>query len=165
MLKYVKGDLFREICGIKHNIIIPHVCNDIGAFSSGFVIPLSEHFPKAKERYLSEKNRNLGDVQFIKEDNIVIANMIAQKGLINSLNPKPIKYLSLIKCMEAVKFMCLTRHIDEIHAPAFGSLRSGGHWPFIHELIEELWSNVNVTIYYLDDNQKSQLETPLKFKI
>lgn len=164
MLKYVKGDLFREIEKINNPILIAHISNDIRAWGSGFVIPLGDRFPKARERYLKEPKLTLGDTQFIETCGVVVANMIAQRGIIQK-GLKPIKYAALVKCLNTVGFFCRTRHVDEIHAPAFGSLRSGGHWPFIHELIEEIWCDINVTIYYLDDNQKSQLETPLKFKI
>lgn len=166
-IRYIKGDLFLGIKRTKNSIVIPHVCNNIGVFNSGFVVPLSKHFPQARIRYLSEKKLDLGSTQFINCDNICIANMIAQNGIMSAYNEIPIKYSALTKCMESIRFMCDTRHINEIHAPAFGSMRSGGHWPFIHKLIEEIWNikNLTVNIYYLDDNQKTELENPFLLKI
>lgn len=164
-IKYVKGDLFKYIRLNNNQKLICHICNNIKSWGSGFVIPLGEHFPQARIRYLTESKLNLGDTQFINCDNICIANMIAQKGIISEYNRTPIKYTALAKCMDTIRFMCQTRHIDEIHAPAFGSLRSGGHWPFIHKLIEEIWTNITVNIYYLDDNQKKDLEKPFLLEI
>jgi hypothetical protein len=160
MITYIKGDLFNYLYKDKSNKMICHIVNDLKAWGSGFVIPLGEKFPRARESYLKQDVLKLGSCQFIEYDNIYIMNMVAQHGIISSNNLKPIRYRALVECMSNVLFACQTRHIDEIHAPAFGSCRSGGNWAFISELIEEIWcqNNLRVNIYYLDDNQKVELK-------
>src|SRR5690606_12743464 len=53
MIQYEKGDLFEKIKihqKDKH-ICIPHVCNDIGAWGSGFVVALSKFSRAPEEKY------------------------------------------------------------------------------------------------------------------
>lgn len=158
-IKYIKDDLFLAIKRINKRVLISHVCNDVRAFNSGFVVPLSRHFPKSREAYLAEPKLELGTTQFVEEDGVYIANMIAQSSIMSQYNLKPLRYEALIKCMRDVYSFVQNRGL-EIHAPAFGSCRSGGNWAFISELIEEIWcqNNLRVNIYYLDDNQKAELK-------
>lgn len=79
-----------------------------------------------------------------------VANMVAQHGTISPANLKPIKYRALANCMHEVAWFI--KHSDEevkIHAPLFGSALAGGNWDFIEELIQEIWSPFDVTIYQL----------------
>jgi hypothetical protein len=52
--KYVVGDLF----GLMPNYgpetqtpLIPHICNDLGGWGSGFVVPLGKRYPEAEAAY------------------------------------------------------------------------------------------------------------------
>jgi hypothetical protein len=170
-INYVVGDLF-QLLPYENGFtkFIPHVCNDEQVWSSGFVLPLMEKWPKALEAHYSEPTLFLGDTQFVKvQDNeilgsgfygdIFVCNMIAQKGTIRT-QEKPIKYASLIRCMEKVKdvaniIQLKTNTTSEIHAPMFASRRACGNWSFVEELILELWSSydIPVTIYKYDENE------------
>lgn len=159
MINYINGDLFDQP-KLSGNIIIPHIVNNIGAWGSGFVIPLGEAHPIAKEAYLNDyrayKNAKLpmlGVCRVVNCDHgIYVANMCAQTGIMShstgdrlSVNHKPIRYAALIKCMQ--KVAGAAHYLDaSIVAPKFGSDRAGGTWEFIEELIEEIWCNVKVTI-------------------
>lgn len=188
-MKYIVGNLFDHIhqaldeklnafrpeATVK-GIIIPHVCNDIGGWGSGFVVPLGNTFPASKENYhewhdnnsdplnlqqgiLSSHKFELGKMQFVPvQDKIWVANMIAQTDLISEDNLKPLKYYALVKCLEAVRKMALRLsgpdrtdpNNVQIHAPKFGSDRAGGDWNVIEELITDIWAGINVTIYSLE---------------
>lgn len=124
----------------------------MGVFGSGFVIGLKNKYPNVEEMYKKWYDTYcLGEVQYVRAcDNVIVANMFAQdgiggmsKGHYNKV-VKPIKYKSLVYCMDDLKLVCPDY---EIVAPKFGSLRSGGTWSFIEELIEEIWGDFNVTIY------------------
>lgn len=155
MIKYVQGDLFADIDNLSKNkkVIIPHIVNNLGIMGSGFVVGLKKKYPRAEEQYLKwYKQFGLGLVQLVGiSENVVVANMFAQDGIGGmskgnfSRVTKPIKYTALIKCMETLSD-CINDD-TEIVAPKFGSLRSGGTWEFIEELIEEIWADFNVTIY------------------
>jgi hypothetical protein len=154
MIKYVKGDCI-AIAKEKESVIIPHIVNNIGAFGSGFVLALSREWPLSLgERSPEFVYRNskciLGQTPIChavidKRIKITIANMCAQDGIMSKVNPKPIKYTSLIKCMSLVGTLAID-YKAEIVCPKFGSDRAGGNWNFIEELIEEIWQDIDVTV-------------------
>lgn len=167
----VKGNIFEQSLNrvnskklstnIGSSVVIPHVCNNVNGFGSGFAGSVAETYPIVKENFhLLGKNAVLGYVQFVvvKEDpstknKLVFANMIAQNGIVSYDNPRPLHYPSLVKCMERVKQYCfdLSKINDnnpvEIHAPKFGSGLAGGNWYFISDLINDIWYDLNVYIY------------------
>ena len=163
MLKNKKGDLFKLYGGQDGTAvkIIPHVCNDLGIAGAGFIVPLYNLFPKAKQDYQEYvdfqnkapiDNALLGETVFTKiPPKVIVANMIAQKGI--GRNDKPIRYAALAKCMESVRKTAeMVREKGgkvEIHAPKFGSGLAGGKWELIEELINEIWNELEVTVYEL----------------
>jgi len=85
ILKNVEGDATspqttheKEVC------IIPHVCNDLGAWGAGFVLALSRKWKDPEEIYKAYCHTNtnlLGRVCYAKMSNfLVVANMIGQHG-------------------------------------------------------------------------------------
>ena len=167
MIQYKNGDLFEYISD-KHldpsvNIIIPHITNDIGAWGSGFVVPLGKQYPKAQDSYIKSyvdhDNANipmLGNCQIVDCGcNTYVANMCAQTGILghstgdrNMVNMKPIRYAALVDCMRNVASFA-DANSCQIHCPKFGSDRAGGNWYFIEELIQEIWEQFSVTVYIL----------------
>lgn len=177
-ITYKKGDLFTML-PTTSTVVIPHVCNNIGGWGSGFVVAVSNQWPKECKFASPEfqyrawfsqgewpvKNMatlpyedpilpasfRLGEVQFAKtgSNNVTVANMIAQNGTVSKQNPKPIKYAALVSCMKKVADHC--DGLRQIHAPKFGSALAGGNWEFIEELIDELWCarGLDVTVYEL----------------
>ncbi len=149
MITYIKGDVTNPF-ETQPNVIkiIPHVCNDMVVIGSGVALGLARKWPKVKQQ---NKSTTLGECEFIiVEIDKVVVNMISQHQTIRE-NPKPIRYTALVKCMIAVRdyVKTLQKYGDkvEIHAPKFGSLRSGGTWEFIEELINEIWQDTPVYIY------------------
>lgn len=155
MINYIQGDLFQHI---KPNIIIAHVCNNLGGFGKGFVVPLSKRYPFAKVAYLAWSRGGLatnlpfrlGETQWVhvdKGNDIWVANMVAQEGF---EPPRPLRYKYLIKCMQNVADLALDKE-KEILAPMFGSGLAGGNWEIIEELIDGLWvdKGIKVTIFQL----------------
>lgn len=144
-------------------IIVPHVCNNINAFGAGFAGDVSSRYPEVKENYhLLGSNMKLGHTQFIsvKKDKtylheIIVANMIAQNGTIHKKNPRPLNYAALMQCMLSVRHYANQLLKDkeknrvEIHAPKFGSGLAGGNWDFIESIIQDIWTDMYVTIYSL----------------
>ena len=162
-INYVKGDIFEHLPE-DVPIIIPHICNDEGKFGKGFVVPLAERFPRCKEEYLRWcQNKfdvertilfGLSKVQFVHVgQNVTVANMIAQKGLISEDNPTPIKYAALTGAMGSVGYACSLIPDCQIHTVKFGSGLAGGNWDYIEYMIKELWvdSGFSVTVYHLED--------------
>jgi hypothetical protein len=148
----------------SHTIIIPHVCNNVDVFGAGFAKAVSDRYPIVKENYhLIGPNflkNNLGYVQFVtaptkhKNHKLVFANMIAQNGLINRSNQRPLNYGALTIAMYRVKNFIKQAQTEsdksdkiEIHAPRFGAGLSGGKWEFIQDLVKDIWTGVPVYIY------------------
>lgn len=152
-IKYIEGDLFK---GDLTNSVIAHVCNDKGAFGSGFVVPLANRFPLAKERYFNWYRQGheeysesfvLGNTQFvIVDDRVVVAQMIAQ----TLGGHRPLYYNHLSKCMDAVAEYAIETDA-RIVAPLFGAGLACGNWNIIESLIEDSWSRrgIETNIYFL----------------
>ena len=143
MFQYVQGDLFDT--NFDHgNHIIAHVTNNIGKWGAGFVIPLGKKYPEARNQYIIN-NQYIGKTQFVDiNKHLIIANMCAQ----TLGGPRPLYYNELVYCMEDIINKLNTRDIF-IHAPLFGAGLAGGNWFFIHELIKDIWTNINVRIYWM----------------
>jgi len=183
--KYVVGNLF----GLMPDhgpetqtppVVIPHICNDLGGWGSGFVVPLAKIYPEAEYRYRQWHSHRfdssagpwsnyfeLGNVQIVicggtladgTRKQAIIANMIAQHGTVtrpmdDDPNRPPVRYTALASCMSKVAdYITHLPQGTSIHAPKFGAGLAGGNWDFIEELIREEWLDrgIPVTIYSLD---------------
>lgn len=174
-LTYVKGNvcepqplkthlpyLFDE--GEKEIAIIPHCCNDIGVMGAGVALALKKkwgaveyYYQRMAQSYPNGHKDCLGKVSLANPDtetyNVIVANMIAQRGVVSADNPKPIKYAALVKCMEELVDLLGVIDLKDkkpvLHCPKFGSDLAGGKWEFIEELIKEIWvdAGYNVIIY------------------
>jgi len=149
MIKYVHGDLFEGIKG-KTNILIPHIVNNIGVFGGGFTAPLAKHFPQAREQYLKWYTQyGLGRCQFINIDIGYVMNMYGQHNVgRNSDGRPPIRYAALASAMNTIHQLYFKNKYT-IHTVKFGSGLACGNWDFIETLINEIWHDFDVTIYYL----------------
>lgn len=177
---YVEGDLFNKIAAIeKGTVLVPHVCNNAGAWGAGFVVPLGKLYPSTRTCYFDwydgkhgihleagyygdDKKLVSGVPRFmlgatqeivaheIGEKRVVVFNMIAQAGIGGK---RPLRYDALAKCMGHVVEACDKCKEPSIHAPLFGAGLAGGNWDFIAALIEDTWlsRDIPVTIYYLKD--------------
>lgn len=162
-------DCIKQRVDSKHQgstVIVPHVCNNVDLFGAGFAAQVATQYPEVKSNYhLLGKTflkSNLGHDQFIPvyEDKqyrhkIIFVNMIAQQGIKNANNLRPLNYAALCRSMIGVSqfiqaktgFINKTEKV-EIHAPKFGSGLAGGNWNFISELINDIWGKYPVYIYH-----------------
>jgi O-acetyl-ADP-ribose deacetylase (regulator of RNase III) len=148
-IQYVKGDATQPQG--DGNKIICHICNDIGAWGAGFVLAISKKWYAPELAYRRKKEFVLGTVDFIRvEDDIIVANMIAQHGVGRDINGNPpINYGAVRLALNTVnQHAKLTG--SSIHAPMFGAGLSGGDWKVIEQIIKDVMS-VPVTIYVLDE--------------
>ncbi len=164
-LTIVEGDATEPQTTTPNEIVlIAHMCNDANIWGGGFVIALSKkwYLPEQKYRNFCIDNKDfpiLGKVCYAKiNDHLAVVNMIAQHSIVSEDNPIPIKYQALANCMfDVVGYVKMveskTGNPVVIHAPKFGSLRGGGDWNFILELIREIWleAGVNCVIYEFEE--------------
>jgi hypothetical protein len=148
------------------SIVVPHVCNNIDLFGAGFAEAVANRYPEVKANYhllgQSFLRNNLGHVQFIEVmhnkkygHKLVFANMIAQNGVRNKSNFRPLNYIALAKSMHSVAIYIKGMAASNkdyaskwtIHCPKFGSGLAGGNWNFISDMIADAWRDTPVYVY------------------
>jgi O-acetyl-ADP-ribose deacetylase (regulator of RNase III) len=132
-LFHVVGDATQPV---KSPAIIAHVCNTVRAWGAGFVIPLGNAYPQAKQAYLamSDADMQLGRTQFVEVGEVTVANMIAQKGIRPSKDGIPLRYAALHACLEEVQKRALEKGCT-VSMPRIGAKRGGGDWNVIKAII------------------------------
>ena len=129
-IKYQTGDA-TDPTG-KGNKIIVHICNDIGAWGKGFVMALSRKWSEPetafRKWYKDGKGFELGAVQFVQvENDLFIANIIGQRGIISIDSRPPIRYEAVEKGLIKVAVKAADLGAS-IHMPRIGSGLAGGKW-------------------------------------
>lgn len=161
MIKYIVGSAVEPVNTGKTNVIM-HCCNDIGVWGAGFVLAISEKWPEPEQAYRlwaeSKWNFELGRCQLVQvEDSTYVANLIGQRG-VGFKNGPPIRYEFLKLAMKEIRGKIASRFrlnllSDSnfaIHAPRLGCGLAGGNWTCIEEIINEVFSDVDVYIYDLE---------------
>lgn len=152
---YICGDATEPNgCG-NCNKIIAHVCNNKGGWGKGFVLALSKKWEKPEKNYrklAKTHDLQLGTVQFVKVENqIIVANMIAQNGFKSQFNPTPLSYAALKKCLQAVSETA-QRVNATVHMPKIGCGLGGGDWDAVEQMINYTLCDKGVDVYvYLYD--------------
>jgi len=145
-ITYVQGDATSPVGeGCK---IIAHVCNDVGRWGKGFVMAISHKWSQPRWVYLSKQRLILGSVQFVEvvSGEVVVANMIAQRGLRPFGDIPPIRYEALESALLSVDIKA-SRIGATVHMPRIGCGLAGGDWGKVEKLIQE---NVLVDVVVYD---------------
>lgn len=150
--------------------VLCHIVNNVNMWGSGVVIAISNKWPHVKKEYSKWFNYTffgdkfysnvycsllkyeLGEVQFVEaEQDWIVANMMAQKTSFYIGNKEfiPLRYEALEECMYRVAEFCKQNNA-RIVCPEFGSLRAGGDWNRILQMIKDIWDKeygLDITIY------------------
>lgn len=135
------------------NKIVAHICNDIGLWGSGFVMAVSGRWPYVKNEYVNWARGNkqpfqLGQVQFVPvTEEITVANMIGQRGVVSEDNPKPLNVYWLRWALQRLNDFAMENNAT-VHMPRIGCGLAGGKWNEILPLIKT-YLEVDVTVYDL----------------
>lgn len=151
LIEYVTGDATKPVGdGPK---IIAHVVNNLGLWGAGFVLAVSRRWRQPETSYLAWRagrdNFELGQVQFVMvEENLWVANMIAQSGIRNGGNTVPLSYCDLQACLREVARFAKSRGAS-VHAPRIGCGLGGGKWATVERIIKEelISQGISTTIY------------------
>ena len=138
-VKYVIGDATRpQGDGTK---IICHICNNIGAWGAGFVLAVSKRWDEPEESYrdMNPEDRKLGSVMVIPvEDDILVANIIAQQGIYpDDSGLPPIRYTAVRAALTAVNDLAVKINAT-LHMPRIGCGLAGGRWEDIEKIIKDV---------------------------
>ncbi len=145
-IKYIIGDATNPVG--EGNKIIPHIVNNENKWGAGFVIALSKKWEQPEIAYRMQKDYTLGNVHFVRvENDIIVANMVAQEGVMHLNGKPPIRYDALKSALVKVNQMAIETN-SSIHCPRFGAGLSGGDWNIIEQLIKDTIV-VPVTVYDL----------------
>jgi hypothetical protein len=150
MITYIKGDATQPIDIVEGNKIIPHICNNIGGWGAGFVLALSKRWPQPEQRYKAawqSGKAELGSTHLVRvEDDIWVANMVAQRGIRGPKNPKPIQYRALKKTLRMVAHHARSLKAT-VHMPLLGAGLSGGDWDVIEDIVEQTLCRQGIVVY------------------
>lgn len=143
-IHYIYGDATDPI---KKPAVIAHVVNSIGAWGRGFVLSLSardrtpemEYQKWFKTRKLSSGTPfQLGEIQIVPyTPEVLVANMIAQKGIKRNNSKPPIRYDALEKCLTKLYAFMAKNPEYTVHAPLFGAGLAGGNWNKIEGILQK----------------------------
>jgi hypothetical protein len=147
-----------------NSVIILNICNNMNTFGAGFNKIIAESFPLAKENYHligpSKLKMSLGYTQFIKakhnpkyKNNIIVANMICQTGIISNHNTRPFNYFFFGNCLSKVQNFIKNYNSENetrvhLYSPKFHMGISGCNWSFVQELFLDIIKKPTYTEVY-----------------
>lgn len=174
-IHYVTGNAVTDPIAhatVNNPAIIAHICNNCGTWGAGFVLPLAEAFPNARQAYLDwhgaqRRSRGdgtpfaLGQIQLVTTDkrHLHVVNMIAQDNT-RKKGTVLVDYDALGKCL--LRLGGFAQAINaSVHMPRIGCGIGGGDWTEVEKLVQRhLVENfVDVWVYDLPKKLSSHLDT------
>jgi O-acetyl-ADP-ribose deacetylase (regulator of RNase III) len=172
-IHYTRGDATAPRCNEEQAssaAIIAHICNDVGGWGKGFVTAISNRWPEPEREYrqwYAEREGNdfgLGQIQVVPvEEDLLVANMVAQHGLRPKDGIAPIRYDALEQCLDALgahawKLSATTVEKSggdssapaSVHMPRIGCGLAGGEWDQVELLIQRTLIRVGVPVTVYD---------------
>ena len=158
-IQYVEGDAARPQ-GEGRRIIAQPV-STVGTWGSALAITLSDLYgPTHRDQYvewLRTHRPQLGDTLFTSAGNdIFIAHMLVNNGLLSRQNENPLVYAALIKCLNHVFERAKTMNAT-VHTTRVGHGRAGGDWRRVEALLERASKDQTVTVYDLPPFARSDI--------
>ncbi len=155
ILKFVTGDATNPLGSNTRYIL--QIVNDEGKYGAGFSGALSRRWPKVESEYRKWWRERfgkllLGDIQIVQIlSDLVVINMVSQKGIVGPNNPKPIDYKALQMCLDKAGDE-ISKYNASVHMPRIGAGLAQGDWGEIEKLIDQelLKRGINVTVYDLE---------------
>lgn len=146
-IKYIKGDLLRAEVDI-----IAHGCNCKQTMAAGIAVPIVREFQQAESADRAFKpqkpEERLGLIDIVKVPgwNIrFVVNCYTQLGFGTGLQ---ISYPAIRKCMEQLHDFALKNKYS-VGIPKIGAGLGGGDWKKIEEIINDVFSDMEIKVYYL----------------
>lgn len=153
-IHYIKGDATSPQA--KGTKVICHICNDLGGWGKGFVLAISKRWPEPEKEYrLWHRGRSKNDFQLGKtklvqvEKYVLVANMIAQRGMKTGSNGPPIRYEAVERCLDSLAISVLELGAS-VHMPRIGCGLAGGKWEKIEEIIKRTLLSKDIDVYVYD---------------
>jgi O-acetyl-ADP-ribose deacetylase (regulator of RNase III) len=147
MIRYIQGNLLDSDC-----YIIAHGVNCSGGFGSGVAGQIAEKWPHVKEAYLQwhrDWGWHLGQVDFcIAEKGKLVAHCATQQEYGREPGRVYVDYDAIKQVMETLK-----NHPESIGQriaiPKISAGLAGGDWKIIEEIINTVFHDQDIYVYYL----------------
>lgn len=148
MITYIKGDLFKTDCQI-----IAHGCNCMGGYGAGIAKIMAMKYPKSKYEYFQKHTNEgwkLGDVQFVPSNNKIIANCATQKSYGGGAKYGKVyaDYEAIKTCMEKIYQYSKENNLT-VAIPKIGAGLAGGDWNKIEAIINSIFIDKEIKVYYI----------------
>ena len=153
MIHYLKADA--TVPQAEGNIVIAHICNDIGAWGKGFVLALSKRwkYPEKqyKQWYKEGEDFALGEVQIVSvEEKIWVANLIGQHNIYRDENgDPPIRYEAVKRGLQIIADFAYEINA-KVQMPRIGCGLAGGSWDRTEKLIRQTLLKKNIEVFVCD---------------
>jgi O-acetyl-ADP-ribose deacetylase (regulator of RNase III) len=164
-INYLTGD---ATAPVMRPAVICHVCNDKGDWGKGFVLALSRKWKEPEKEYRlwwlkwhrglplpsTEMGFGLGRTQFVRvEDDIMVANMVAQHGIGVKKGVIPLRYTALRECLtDLYGSVSQMPKAYTVHMPRIGCGLAGGDWDEVVGILEDV---ITVDTYVYDYKEGS----------
>ena len=165
-IHYIIGDATLPIETEAENRLIVHCCNTLGAWGAGFVVPLGNRYPLAKEGYkkfIAENGGNsiLGEVNEVPVGkHLYVENLMGQSFLRKKPNGEiPCNYIAIEtgflniirKWLSYYEVFHNEKQNFSIHMPRIGCGLAGGDWKTIENIIQRTFVDIaDVDVYVYD---------------
>lgn len=153
-ITYRKGDATAPVG--DDTKIICHVCNDVGGWGKGFVLALSKRWPEPEARYRAWYSQGeaagfrLGAIQLVDVASaLVVANMVAQRGVRATPGVPAIRYDALRECLTTLAAEATSRAAS-VHMPRIGCGLAGGSWTEVETIIDATLVAATVSVHVYD---------------
>lgn len=158
--KSCHGEVLRRLA---HNMVIKegdvttarkgmviHVCNDAGGWGAGVSGAIGKKWPQARQFYKSQTEYTLGKNLVVIVGDVIVVNMIAQRGYAKKDRPVALDYEALQTCLDDVVDIAHLLGVSLIHMPKIGAGLSGGDWGQIEEMLIQLETRALKVVYELN---------------
>lgn len=154
-INYIKGDATSP--QTTGNVVITHVCNDLGKWGRGFVLAISKKWKEPELQYRawfkSQNKPSLGDVQFVEvNETLTVANIIGQHGIRSPSSktaPAPIRYDAICDGLSQVAEYAQAKSAS-VHMPRIGCGLAGGTWEKVEPIINDCLVSKGVEVFVYD---------------
>lgn len=148
-IEYKQGDA--TVASVGEKTYIVHICNNLGAWGAGFVLPLAKRYPKSREVYFAHKrDLPLGTNQPVYiDESVTIFNMIAQDGFPSREHPVAVSYKALEKCLTEIGQIAASTGYT-VQMPRIGCGIGGGRWQDVEGIVKRTLCAQDVPVRVLD---------------
>lgn len=157
-------EALKNVSETSQSVLVLNPCNNMNAFGAGFNKTIAEAFPIAKENYHMLGSNiirsKLGYTQFVpvmtnskNKNQIIVANMICQTGMLSKTNPRPFNYYYFGLCLSKVQDFIHKYKLNNdlnilVYSPKIHMGVTGANWFFVYDMMLDTLKKPTYTLVY-----------------